>query len=290
MVDFMAQKHDVLVTTMIIESGVDMPSVNTMLVNRADRFGLAQLYQLRGRVGRSNQRAHCYLMVPPHRALTETAERRLRVIEEYEELGSGLKIAMKDLEIRGAGNLLGAEQHGHILSVGFDLYCRLLEEAVAELKGEEPVERTDARVVTELEAYLPDDYVGSSVEKITFYKRLADSRDATQVASIEEELADRFGRLPDPARNLLHLRRVKLGAAAAGISQLDIGRRRVRFDFARPPTKAQIQAFLGRTQVKLEFAYGERFSMTAREVDGRPLGVAMEVLAALAEAGSGAAA
>jgi transcription-repair coupling factor (superfamily II helicase) len=289
-VEFMERKHDVLVTTMIIESGVDMPSVNTMIVNRADRFGLAQLYQLRGRVGRSNQRAHCYLLVPPHRALTEAAERRLRVIEEYEELGSGLKVAMKDLEIRGAGNLLGAQQHGHILSVGFDLYCRLLEETVAELKGEEPVERTEARVVTELEAYLPDDYVGSPVEKITFYKRLADSRDAAQVSAIEEELADRFGRLPDPARNLLFLRRIKLGAAAAGLVQVDIGRRRVRFDFARPPTKAEMQTFLARCQVKLEFVYGERFSMTAREVAERPLELTIEVLEALAEAPPGAAA
>lgn len=286
-VDFMDRKYDVLITSMIIESGVDMPTVNTMLVNRADRLGLAQLYQLRGRVGRSSRRAHCYLLVPPHRALTEPAERRLRVIEEYDELGSGFKIAMKDLEIRGAGNILGAEQHGHILSVGFDLYCRLLEEAVAEVKGESPAERMEARVVTELDAYLPDSYVGTATEKITFYKRLADTREAAQVRSIEEELTDRFGRLPSPAEHLLALRHIKLNATAAGIAQVDVGNRRVRFEFAHPPTKAGIQNFLARTQVKLEFRYGDRFSMTAREVGERPLSVAMAVLEALvAAAGS----
>ncbi len=281
-VDFMDKKYDVLITTMIIESGVDMPAVNTMIVNRADRFGLAQLYQLRGRVGRSNQRAYCYLLVPPHRALTETAERRLRVIEEYDELGAGFKIAMKDLEIRGAGNLLGAEQHGHIISVGFDLYCRLLEETIAELKGEAPAEKAECRVATELDAYLPDDYVGTPTEKITFYKRLADTSEEAQVRALEEELADRFGQLPPPAVNLLALRRIKLRAGEAGMSQVDVGKHRVRFDFAKPPSKEQIRKLLERSRLRLEFGAGVPFTILVREVGERPLAVADEVLDGLA--------
>ncbi len=287
-VDFIDRQYDVLVTTMIIESGVDMPTVNTMIVNRADRFGLAQLYQLRGRVGRSNQRAYCYLLVPPHRALTETAERRLRVIEEYDELGAGFKIAMKDLEIRGAGNLLGAQQHGHILSVGFDLYCRLLEETIAELKGEPADKKLECRVATELDAYLPDEYVGSPTEKITFYKRLADTGDEAQVLALGEELADRFGRLPESAANLLALRRLKLAGAAGGMSQIDVGRRRVRCDFAVAPSKAAIQGLLARTRLRLEFGAGVPFTILARETGSDPLAVAGEIVAGLAAAATGA--
>ncbi len=290
-VDFMDKRYDVLVTTMIIESGVDMPAVNTMVVNRADRFGLAQLYQLRGRVGRSNQRAHCFLMVPPHRALTETAEKRLRVIEEYDELGAGFKIAMKDLEIRGAGNLLGAQQHGHILSVGFDLYCRLLEETIAELKGETPAEAIECRVGTELDAYLPDEYVGTPTEKITFYKRLADTSEEAQVIALEEELADRFGALPAPAVHLLALRRIKLAAGAVGLTQVDVGKRRIRCEFAQAPTKAQIQRLMAGTRRKLEFGSGVPFTLLARDVGDDPLAAAAEILAALgagaADAGGG---
>jgi transcription-repair coupling factor (superfamily II helicase) len=282
-VDFMDRKFDVLVTTMIIESGVDMPSVNTMVVNRADRFGLAQLYQLRGRVGRSNQRAHCFLLVPPHRALTEAAERRLRVIEDYDELGAGFKIAMKDMEIRGAGNLLGSQQHGHIMAVGFDLYCRLVEETISGLKGEAPVEKLETRVATELDAYLTDEYVGSAAEKITVYKRLADTREVAQVDALASELADRFGKLPPPATNLLMLRRIKLAAAELGISTVDVGKKRVRCDFAVSPSKASVQGLLARTRRRLEFVAGPPFSLTAREVGADPLAVALEILGALEE-------
>ncbi|HWN82102.1 MAG TPA: TRCF domain-containing protein, partial [Candidatus Udaeobacter sp.] len=283
-VDFMDRKFDVLITTMIIESGVDMPSVNTMVVNRADRFGLAQLYQLRGRVGRSSQRAHCYLLVPPHRALTEAAERRLRVIEDYDELGAGFKIAMKDMEIRGAGNLLGSQQHGHIAAVGFDLYCRLVEETISVLKGEPAAEKLETRVSTELDAYLTDEYVGTSAEKITFYKRLADTREVAQVDALTAELADRFGKLPPAATNLLLLRRIKLAAAELGISSVDVGKRRVRFDFATPPSKALVQGFVVRTRRRPEFVAGPPFSLVLREVGEDPLGIAQEVLNTLGEA------
>jgi transcription-repair coupling factor (superfamily II helicase) len=286
-VDFMDRKFDVLITTMIIESGVDMPSVNTMVVNRADRFGLAQLYQLRGRVGRSSQRAHCYLLVPPHRALTEAAERRLRVIEDYDELGAGFKIAMKDMEIRGAGNLLGSQQHGHIVAVGFDLYCRLVEETIATFKGESPAEKLETRVSTELDAYLTDEYVGSPAEKITFYKRLADTRDVAQVDALTAELGDRFGKLPPAAMNLLLLRRIKLAAGELGISTVDVGKRRVRCDFAVPPSKTMVQGLVASTRRRIEFVAGPPFSLSVRELGDDPLAVAEEILGAL---GKGAAA
>jgi transcription-repair coupling factor (superfamily II helicase) len=286
-VDFMDRKFDVLITTMIIESGVDMPSVNTMVVNRADRFGLAQLYQLRGRVGRSSQRAHCYLLVPPHRALTEAAERRLRVIEDYDELGAGFKIAMKDMEIRGAGNLLGSQQHGHIVAVGFDLYCRLVEETIATFKGESPAEKLETRVSTELDAYLTDEYVGSPAEKITIYNRLADTRDVAQVDALTAELGDRFGKLPPAAMNLLLLRRIKLAAGELGISTVDVGKRRVRCDFAVAPSKAMVQGLVASTRRRIEFVAGPPFSLSVRELGDDPLAVAEEILDAL---GKGAAA
>src|SRR5437773_953135 len=175
MLDFLEKKIDVLVSTMIIESGLDIPSVNTLILDRADTLGLAQLYQLRGRVGRSAHRAYAYLLVPSRRVLTEDAEKRLRVIEEFDDLGVGFKIALKDLEIRGAGNLLGPEQHGVIIGLGFDLYMKLLEEAVTELKGEAAEVGPEPRLLTDWSAYLPDDYVPDEHETLNLYRRLAET-------------------------------------------------------------------------------------------------------------------
>ncbi|MBD3162497.1 MAG: transcription-repair coupling factor, partial [Candidatus Eisenbacteria bacterium] len=214
---FLEREYDVLVSTTIIESGLDFPNVNTILINRGDTFGLAQLYQLRGRVGRSARKAYAYLLVPPYRSITETAQKRLKAIEEFGDLGSGFQLAMRDLEIRGAGNLLGAEQHGFILNVGFDLYCRLLDETVRELKGIAPERKTDARVVTDIEAYLPDEYVPDNREKMTLYKSIADTQDLDALSALEEEIRDRFGMLPDPGRHLLDLRRIRLLAGEAEI-------------------------------------------------------------------------
>ncbi|MDP6040743.1 MAG: transcription-repair coupling factor, partial [Candidatus Latescibacteria bacterium] len=172
MMDFFDHKYDVLVSTMIVESGLDIPNVNTLIVNRADRLGLAQLYQLRGRVGRSNKRAYAFLFVPSWQALKKPAVRRLRAIEEFSDLGSGFHISMRDMEIRGAGNLLGAQQHGHIAAVGFDLYTRLLDESVRQIKGEDTEPAVEPDVQVSVSSYIPDEYIPDADQKMQFYQRL----------------------------------------------------------------------------------------------------------------------
>jgi transcription-repair coupling factor (superfamily II helicase) len=210
MLDFMDKQYDILICTTIIESGLDIPNVNTLIVKDANNMGLAQLYQLRGRVGRSNRLAYAYLTYRRDRILNEVAEKRLSAIREFTEFGSGYKIAMRDLEIRGAGNLLGAEQHGHIAAVGFDLYCRLLEEAVREARGMEHVGPVDTSIELPVEAYLPDGYVPDSNQKVELYRRIAHFREESEVGDMEEEMVDRFGDLPAPARNLLRVAIIKI--------------------------------------------------------------------------------
>jgi transcription-repair coupling factor (superfamily II helicase) len=238
--DFLAHQHDVLVTTAIIESGLDMPRVNTIIIDRADRFGLAQLYQLRGRVGRSSHRAFAYLMTPPGETLTTEARRRLAALEEFQALGSGYHIAMRDLEIRGAGNLLGQEQHGHMEAIGFDLYCRLLQEAVLELRGGGGVPALNVRIDLRVPAYIPEDYVADAEQKMDLYRRLARVREAAGCDRLREEMEDRFGRLPAAAANLLLLHQIRLLASGQGIEEIRLGRRGLDFFFASeqalPPT------------------------------------------------------
>ena len=201
--DFWEGKYDVLVCTTIIESGIDMPTVNTLVVERADLLGLGQLHQLRGRVGRSGQRAYAYLFHPRDRALSETAYERLRTIGEATELGSGFKIAMRDLEIRGAGNLLGEAQSGHIAAVGYDLYCQLVTEAVAEMKGEAPQIPVELKIDVPITAFLPNSYVAKEELRLDAYRRLVAVKTHADVQDIRAEWEDRFGELPDPAKSLL---------------------------------------------------------------------------------------
>ncbi len=210
MLDFLAGDYDVLVTTTIIESGVDIPNVNTLIVSDADKMGLSQLYQLRGRVGRSNRVAYAYFTYQRDKVLTEIAEKRLRTIKEFTELGSGFKIAMRDLTIRGAGNLLGAEQSGYINTVGFELYNQLLQEAIAELK-EEGVPRTEIEPIIDLpiDAYLPETYISDQMQKIEMYKKFANLREIAAAEELEAELLDRFGQLPEAVLNLLAIARIK---------------------------------------------------------------------------------
>jgi transcription-repair coupling factor (superfamily II helicase) len=225
------------VATMIIESGLDLPHVNTMLVNRADRFGLAQLYQLRGRVGRSEKRAYAYLFTPPFQFLTPEAVKRLRTIEEFTELGSGFQIAMRDLEIRGAGNLLGVEQSGNMDAVGYDLYIKLVEEAVHELKMESEgrpvasVQDLECQIDTDLQAIFPEEYIADESLRVNLYKRLASIRAIQQVDDFEMELKDRFGLLPKEAQNLMKMTQMKIIGQEKGFKRIVIHKNRLNVIF-----------------------------------------------------------
>jgi transcription-repair coupling factor (superfamily II helicase) len=220
--EFWEGRYDVLVCTTIIESGIDMPTVNTLVVDRADRLGLGQLHQLRGRVGRAGQRAYAYLLYPPEVSLSEEAYERLRTIGEHTELGSGFKIAMRDLEIRGAGNLLGGDQSGHIAAVGYDLYVQMVSEAVAELKGEELRPPAEIKLDLPVTANLPSDYVSREDLRLEAYRRLATVTTHAEVDDIESEWLDRYGPLPDPARALLRIGHLRAECARLGIREVAV--------------------------------------------------------------------
>jgi transcription-repair coupling factor (superfamily II helicase) len=240
MLEFLQKKFDVLVCTKIIESGLDIPNVNTIIINRADRFGMAELYQLRGRVGRSNVQAYAYLVVPPISSLPKATIRRLQAVEEFTELGSGFNLAMRDLEIRGTGNLLGAEQSGFIEGMGFEMYEKVLEEAVEELKQQEfqnvfagtaavrpegtygGLGKTETVIDSDLEAYIPDFYVESDIERLDVYRRLSRTPSGAEVQGIREELVDRFGEYPEEVENLLKLVELRLLASRAKFSQVSL--------------------------------------------------------------------
>ena len=261
MFDFLERRYDCLVCTMIIESGIDIPSVNTILVNRADALGLSQLYQIRGRVGRSNERAFAYLLVPKGKRLTKKSRMRLRAIEEFADLGSGFHVAMRDMEIRGAGNLLGAQQHGFISAVGFDLYCRLLEEAMREIRGEVADPEIEPEIEISVTAYIADDYVPDGDQKMEFYQRLAAARRIVDLLAIREEMVDRFGRPPVQTQALLHLLEIKVMARQLGLAavQLENSRLRLLFPEEKDPSRAVIQNMVGKSSVQLQFAMGESF-------------------------------
>jgi transcription-repair coupling factor (superfamily II helicase) len=202
MIDFVDGRYDILCCTTIIESGLDIPRANTMIVNQADRFGLAQLYQLRGRIGRSRERAFCYLVVPADRSVNPEAQQRLAVLQRFTELGAGFQVATADLEIRGAGELLGAKQSGLVAAVGFDTYARILEEAVAELRGQPIRAEHDPEISVDVPAFLPDDFIPDTGQRLEFYRRLAQASDEDEIRAIEAELEDRYGHLPDEAQLL----------------------------------------------------------------------------------------
>jgi transcription-repair coupling factor (superfamily II helicase) len=223
MVGFSNGEYDVLVSTTIIENGLDITNANTIIVNNAAYFGLSQLYQLRGRVGRGTHQAYAYFFYNKDAKLTPIQEKRLRAIFEATELGAGFRIAMKDLEIRGAGNLLGAEQSGFMNSVGFDLYCKLLAEAVQEIQGKQvEIGTPNTTVDLPLDAYLPDEYIGDRTLKVNFYQRLANLRDSEHVETMAAEMNDRFGPVPPPVQNLLTLVRIKVEAARLGYESIAI--------------------------------------------------------------------
>jgi transcription-repair coupling factor (superfamily II helicase) len=228
MLGFWNGEVDVLVCSTIIESGLDVPAANTLIVDRADRMGLSQLYQLRGRVGRSAERAFAYLFFPRAGRLTDEAHERLAAISRFTALGSGFQVALRDLEIRGAGNLLGAEQHGHIAAVGFDTYCRLLAEAVAELKGEPLAEERDVRIDLPVRAFLPVEYLGEERLRLDLYRRVSSARTEEELESLRAEAEDRFGPLPREAETLLDVTRLRIACLKAGVDEVTTFRGQVR--------------------------------------------------------------
>lgn len=234
MLDFVDNKYNVMVATTIIESGLDIPNVNTILIIDADKYGLSQLYQLRGRVGRSNRMAYAYLMYQKDKVLSEHSEKRLRAIREFTEFGSGFRIAMRDLEIRGAGNVLGTEQSGHMINIGYELYCKLVEESVRQLGGEPVAEpQEECAVDLEIPAYLPDKYIDDELLKLQMYKKIAAIADADDESEIVDELLDRFGDIPKEALNLISVARVKSMAQKAGIQRVYQEQKKLVYEFGQ---------------------------------------------------------
>ena len=216
MMEFLRGAADVLVSTTIIESGLDIPQANTLIVERADLLGLAQLYQIRGRIGRSDQVAYAYLFYPDASELTPEARARLSTLADHTELGAGFAIAMRDLEIRGAGELLGGEQSGHVAAVGFELYVELLNEAVAELSGQKRVAGRPVRMDARVDAYVPAAYIGSEALKIDLHRRLALAEDEDELTELRASVEDRYGELPDPVENLFALQEARIKLARIG--------------------------------------------------------------------------
>jgi transcription-repair coupling factor (superfamily II helicase) len=221
MLDFVDYKYDVLVATTIIENGIDIPRANTIIINRADQYGLSQLYQLRGRVGRSNRRAYAYLLIPSEQGLSPIARRRLAAIREFSDLGAGFRVAALDLELRGAGNLLGGQQSGHMDALGFDLYTQMLERTVAELRGEDVQDETSVSLSLGVDVAIPEDYISDMGQRLRTYKRIASARDDEQLRQIRAETEDRYGRLPPSVENLLAYARLRRMAEETGVVSID---------------------------------------------------------------------
>ncbi len=282
---------DVLVCTTILETGVDVPNVNTLIIENAERLGLSQLHQIRGRVGRSTRRAYAYLTYPGGRALTEISQKRLSAIREFTEFGSGFKIAMRDLEIRGAGNLLGGEQHGHMESVGYDLYVRLLSEAVAEMKGEEvarPVDE-DCLVDVQIQAHIPESYIDSTRLRLEMYRRIADVRSQEDAMDVTDELIDRFGEPPASVRGLLEVALLRNTAAGLGITEIkQQGDALLLFkrSFDMGQTAGLIRAMNGRVMLSA----GSRPYISVRLLGQPPLEALSQVLSVMGDSEAGAAA
>jgi transcription-repair coupling factor (superfamily II helicase) len=253
MLRFVRQEADVLVTTTIIENGLDIPRTNTIIVNRADRFGLAQLYQLRGRVGRSAQHAYAFFLVPSRETLSDPARKRLRALQEFSDLGAGFRLAAADLEIRGAGEFLGTRQHGHIASLGFDLYCQMLERAVNEMQGGPVDEPAPPSLHLGVDIKVPDSYMLDAGDRLALYKRLAGLREPHDVDRIQSETEDRYGHLPPPAVNLFEMTRVRLAAQAAGVRAVDIvdAKLQIRFHQHSPLAGERVVRVLDETGGRL---------------------------------------
>jgi transcription-repair coupling factor (superfamily II helicase) len=244
MLRFVMDELDILVATTIIENGLDIPRVNTIIVNRADAYGLSQLYQLRGRVGRSDRRAYAYLLIPSDEALTEVARKRLAAIREFSDLGVGFRVAALDLEIRGAGNLLGGEQSGQIDAVGFDLYCRLLEQTVEELRGQKPLEEVSTSINLNLDIRIPEDYLPDSSQRLRMYKRISSASNEDELDGLKREIVDRYGQYPEPVENLFRYARLRMEAMSLQIHGIEKSREQIFFRFV-DQSKVSAEKLLG---------------------------------------------
>jgi transcription-repair coupling factor (superfamily II helicase) len=266
MLDFLNRRYDLLLVTSIIESGIDIPSVNTIIIDRADRFGLAQLYQLRGRVGRSNVRAYAYLLIPKVKMLSQTARKRLKALEQFTQLGSGFHLALRDLEIRGAGNLLGPQQHGFIQEVGFDLYCKLLDEAVKELKGESTEKPTQVKIQFDLDIYIPESYVADSQQRVEIYRKLSEAKSVEEIKERQAEMLDRFGAPPQEVEDLLNFTCAKITASQLGISRLSLKADVLMLQFSEKKRmgKKEIENLRQKIKLPLEFAVDDTLKVLIR--------------------------
>lgn len=271
--DFMQNKYDILVSTTIIETGMDIQNVNTMVIYDADKMGLSQLYQLRGRVGRTNRIAYCYLSYRKDKVLKEVAEKRLKVIKEFTELGSGFKIALKDLEIRGAGNMMGSSQHGHMAAVGYDLYCRMLEDSIKLIKGEIDKEPVETTVELKVDAYIPDNYIENEVQKIEVYKKIAAISSYEDMLDIKEELEDRFYDIPPSVYNLMDIAYIRSIGKELGIESIKESKNEVVFTFQNEDRvdknvlKALVKTYFGKIVLKMnkKLSFGYTLKDVKRE-------------------------
>jgi transcription-repair coupling factor (superfamily II helicase) len=263
MLKFLRRDYDCLVATTIIENGLDIPNVNTIIIDRADAFGLAQLYQLRGRVGRSHHLAYAYLLTPPFKKLSEVARKRLSALREFTALGSGFQLAMRDLEIRGAGNILGAEQHGFITAVGFDLYCQLLDQAVRELRGEAIEEVPEPRLYLKVDAYIPDSYIPDPGQKVALCQRLSRARSVEMIEELRQETEDRYGQIPLPVQALLEAVAIGVLAKEKGLDLVAIQDDQLLLEYRpdRIPSAQEISGILDRAKAPLQFLSGKGLGM-----------------------------
>ena len=262
MKDFIDRKSNVLVCTTILESGIDIPNANTIIVENADRMGLAQLYQIRGRVGRSDKQAYAYITYKRDKMLSEVADKRLKAIKEFTEFGSGFKIAMRDLEIRGAGSLLGEIQSGHLEQVGYDTYCNLLNEVVKEMKGEEVVEDIDIQIDLNVTSYIPDEYISDSAQKIEIYQNIALCKNEEDIQNEIDEIIDRFGNMPPELENLLDIARIKYLAKNLYITKIMSKRTAVVFTFEQSKFNVNIEELVKQYRNRIKFSPGVKPMIT----------------------------
>jgi transcription-repair coupling factor (superfamily II helicase) len=264
MVDFIDHKFDLLLATTIVESGLDIPNANTIFIDDADRYGLSDLHQLRGRVGRYKHQAYCYLLVAQHRHLSPEATKRLRAIEEFSQMGAGFAISMRDLEIRGAGNLLGSQQSGHIAAIGYEMYCQLLEDAVRQVQNLAPKLSADVDIDLPVEAYLPQDYVPDLRHKIDLYRRIAKLNSSGEIKEIRDELIDRFGKLPDSAKRMLELAELRMDAAAWQIAEITTD---ARFIILHYTSRRQIEQLKKSSSIQIRIVDNRRAYIPTKAYD-----------------------